>query len=101
MCYLSKHGVLKNGAPQLEHIMQVSFLRLCAEQTLLFLMASLFFSFFFIHVVDHKPLHEFQVHSVDCVLDPSPEVICMAFVSLLMLRLAVCALSFYHSRLIP
>jgi hypothetical protein len=39
--------------------------------------------------------------SVDGELNPSPVVICMALLSLLMLKLLIRALSFYHSFLSP
>lgn len=39
-----KHGVLQGATPQLKHITLVSFLHSCAEQTLHFLRAALFFS---------------------------------------------------------
>ena len=45
--------------------------------------------------------HFTNFESLDGELNPSPVVSCMAFVSLLMLKLLILALSFYHSFLSP
>jgi hypothetical protein len=45
--------------------------------------------------------HFMNFESVDGELNPSPLVSCMALVSLLMLKLLIRALSFYHSLLSP
>lgn len=69
------------------HMQLVSFVCLCAEQTLYFLMAAFFLMLWNINLfMKHKPLYQFEVNPAYSQLELSIVVFCMVVLSGLLLE---------------